>query len=236
MGSEAGREDERPCHEVYLDAYEIDKYEVSNARYKIFVDAGGYSNPSLWSAGGWAWRTRFGISAPRYWSDPEWNDPAFPVIGVAWFEAEAYCRFSGLRLPTEAEWEKAARGTDGRRFPWGEDWDPSKANGPPHGTRTTPIGMYFAGVSPFGLHDMAGNAWEWVADWYGESYYVESPASNPPGPVAGTEKCFRGGSWFGSGWDLHRTSCREHTNGYMFNFRDKMSGFRCARTPSPRAP
>jgi formylglycine-generating enzyme required for sulfatase activity len=232
MGSETGRDDERPRHQVHLEAYEIDKYEVSNARYRAFIDAGGYSDAAFWSGPGWAWRRRWGVTQPRYWVDPTWNAPAQPVVGVSWFEAEAFCSFVRRRLPTEAEWEKAARGTDERAFPWGDDWGPGKANGP-NGTGTVPIGAYPAGVSPFGVHDMAGNAWEWVEDWYGEEYYAVSPPQNPPGPATGLEKGFRGGSWFSSSPQSVGTTYREHTNGYMVNIRDTMTGFRCARTPGP---
>src|SRR5688572_14029802 len=196
MGSETGRPDERPRHRVDLDAYQIDTYEVTNARYARFVEAGGYTTPALWSSAGWAWKNRLHVTQPAHWTNPAWNGPTQPVVGVSWFEAEAFCRFVGKRLPTEAEWEKAARGDDEREFPWGNDWDPTRTNGPPGGSVTTPVGSYPSGVSAYGIHDLAGNAWEWVADWYGADYYASSPAANPPGPSSGLERVFRGGSWF----------------------------------------
>ena len=228
MGSETGRMDERPRHRVELDAYQIDTYEVSNARYARFVDAGGYADQGLWSSAGWAWKTRLHVSSPAHWSNSAWNGPTQPVVGVSWFEAEAFCRYVGKRLPTEAEWEKAARGDDERQFPWGNDWDPTRANGP-GGSTTKPVGSYPTGVSPYGVHDMAGNVWEWVADWYDERYYASSPAANPTGPSSGTERVFRGGSWFSSQPTSLRSAFREHTNGFEFGLRDTMTGFRCAR-------
>jgi formylglycine-generating enzyme required for sulfatase activity len=230
MGSDAGRADERPRHRVSLDAYEIDIYEVTNARFARFVDAGGYANQALWSPAGWAWRTRFHVTQPDRWTDSRWNGPTQPVVGVSWYEADAFSRYVNKRLPTEAEWEKAARGTDERVYPWGSDWDPTRTNGPPGGRQTAPVGSYPAGASPYGVHDLAGNAWEWVADWWSPDYYASSPADNPPGPPAGTEKGFRGGSWFSSQPVSVSTTYREHTNVYEFGVRDEMTGFRCARS------
>jgi formylglycine-generating enzyme required for sulfatase activity len=229
MGSDAGRPDERPRHRVHLDAYAIDTYEVTNARFARFVDAGGYSSPALWSQAGWAWKVRQHITQPARWTDPKWNTPRQPVVGVSWYEAEAFCRYVDNRLPTEAEWEKAARGEDERMYPWGNEWDPTRANGPPKGAQTIPVGSYPMGISPFGVHDLAGNVWEWVADWYDPAYYASSSANNPTGPLSGTERVFRGGSWFSSRPESVSTTYREHTNSYEFGIRDEMTGFRCAR-------
>lgn len=166
---------ERPPHRVHLDGYRIDKYEVTNTLYKRFLDATG-----------WA--------APLYWSDANRNGPSQPVVGVSWHDADAYCRWAGKRLPTEAEWEKAARGGDERRYPWGEDWDQTRANGDMSKT-TRPVGSYPNGVSPYGVHDMAGNVREWVADWYGSRHYARAPQKNPTGPASGEGRVLRGGSW-----------------------------------------
>jgi formylglycine-generating enzyme required for sulfatase activity len=182
---------------------------------------------------------RHHITQPARWNDPRWNGPTQPVVGVSWYEAEAFARYVNKRLLTEAEWEKAARGDDERLFPWGNEWDPTRTNGPPDGRVTTQVGSYPTGVSPYGVHDLAGNTWEWVADWYGSGYYASGPADNPPGPASGTERVFRGGSWFSSQPVSLSTTYREHTNLYEFGVRDEMTGFRCARNsrdPKPVTP
>jgi len=226
MGSETGRMDERPRHRVELDAYLIDAYEVTNTRYALFVEAGGYSTPSLWSPSGWAWKNRLHVSLPAHWANPMWNEPMQPVVGVSWFEAEAFCRYVGKRLPTEAEWEKAARGDDERAFPWGNEWDASRTNGPPDGSVTVRVGSYPTGVSPNGVHDMAGNVWEWVVDWYESDYYARSPERNPPGPPSGRARVLRGGAWGYSPVNL-RASARYAAGP---GTRSPDIGFRCART------
>jgi formylglycine-generating enzyme required for sulfatase activity len=206
MGSDDGA-DEKPPHRVYLDAFSIDKYETTNALYRRFMDATNRA-------------------APWYWSDAKGNGATQPVVGVSWGDADAYCRWAGKRLPTEAEWEKAARGTDGRKYPWGEQWDASRANwGESKLGKTAPVGSYPGGVSPYGAHDMAGNAWEWVADWYDKDYYQRSPERNPKGPDSGSARVLRGGSWFYDAFYL-RTANRD---GYTPVSRSYVIGFRCAR-------
>ncbi len=176
---------EAPQHTVYLDAYSIDKYEVANARYQACVDAGGCTAPHDPSS---ATRT-------SYYGNPDYA--GYPVINVDWGQAETFCAWEGKRLPSEAEWEKAARGTDGRIYPWGNQ-NPTcdLANGVVQGKRcvgdTSPVGSYAAGASPYGVMDMAGNVWEWVNDWYDENYYSHSPASNPPGPATGDTRVAAG--------------------------------------------
>ena len=215
MGSTVGYAGEQPVHTVYLNAFYIDKYEVTNAQFKSFIDAGGYTNQAYWSAAGWSERTSGGWALPYYWtagtyhSGPAW--PNFPVNGVSWYEAEAYANFAGKRLPTEAEWEKAAGGTDQRTYPWGNSIDGSRANywasGDPYDNNSTPAGFYDGRLhpsplfqttnspSPYGAYDMAGNVWEWVADWYDANYYSVSPSSNPTGPLTGSSRVLRGGAW-----------------------------------------
>lgn len=236
-----------PVHTIYLDAFYIDKYEVTNAQFKSFIDADGYTNQAFWSAAGWSERTQGGWTQPVYWngayhSGPTWPD--FPVGGVSWYEAEAYANFVGKRLPTEAEWEKAARGTDHRAYPWGNSIDGTRANfwdsGDPYDNSSTPVGFY-DGLSPhfqphfqttnspsrYGAYDMAGNVWEWVADWYGETYYSASPSSNPPGPLTGWDRGLRGGAWGGS-TDYLRSAARY--SGSPGQRGTITFGFRCART------
>ena len=207
MGSNDGDSDEKPVHTVYLDAFWIDKYEVTNAQYKHCVAA----------------------AACKPWDlavVSRWNGDRQPVLGVDWEDARAYCQWVGGRLPTEAEWEKAARGTDGRTYPWGNDWDAGKLNSTGTGPgRTTDLGSYPGGASPYGALDMAGNVWEWVADWYDEGYYGRSPARNPTGPDSGTSRVLRGGSW-GKGSDFARCA---YCSGLAPNGRSGSVGFRCAR-------
>lgn len=199
MGSNAGDSDEQPVHMVYLDAFYIDKYEVTNAQWYVYARATGKSRKS----------------AP--------NDD--PVGDVAWVDARDYCQWAGQRLPTEAEWEKAARGTDGRTYPWGEGIDTSKASYASGGIK--PVGSYPAGVSPYGAYDMAGSMWEWVADSYDESYYSRSPSRNPQGPESSIFKVLRGGSWHKDPYNL-RVSYREQMF-WELTYDD--TGFRCAQDP-----
>jgi formylglycine-generating enzyme required for sulfatase activity len=230
MGTDEGGPDQRPRHQVTLDLFEIDRFEVTNARFAEFIDAGGYQTPEWWNVDGWRWRTREQVTEPQFWRSGAFNLPAQPVVGVSWYESNAYCRFRGCRLPTEAEWEKAARGTDERLFPWGNTWDPTKANGAP-GQGTVAAGSYPGGVSPAGAHDMAGNAWEWVADWYDATYYATSPGTNPTGPASGRDKVLRGGSWKSSAPNQLQSVARDFmTIDVPKWLRLNLIGFRCARS------
>ena len=168
------QDDEKPQHTLELPAYWIGKTEVTNAQFRPFVEGDGYSNQAYWTEAGWAWRQENNRTKPRYWDDPQWNGETQPVVGVTWVEAVAYVRWlsaqTGMefRLPTEAEWEKAARGTDGRIWPWGNAWAEGPANTSEAGLNTsTPVGQYPAGASPYGALDMAGNVREWCATVYG---------------------------------------------------------------------
>jgi formylglycine-generating enzyme required for sulfatase activity len=178
-----GLEDERPFHLVRLEAYEMDLHEVTTARYAAFLRATNRRPPWLWES------VDLAIHGDR------------PVIGVDWHDADAYCRWAGKRLPTEAEWEKAARGTDGRSFPWGNQQPTPELANFALGARFSysqalmPVGRYEKGKSAYGVYEMAGNVWEWVQDWYDGSYYEHSPERNPQGPDTGQLKVLRGGSW-----------------------------------------
>lgn len=181
MGSDESP-DEQPIHTVYLDAYWIDQTEVTNAMYAKCVDAGVCYLPHSIDS----------YSRDTYYGNFQFDD--YPVINVYWDDASTYCSWSGRRLPTEAEWEKAARGTDERTYPWGEEIDESYLNSGVGGD-TTPVRSYESGVSPYGVYDMAGNVWEFVSDWYDSGYYDYSPVSNPQGPESGDFRVLRGGSW-----------------------------------------
>jgi formylglycine-generating enzyme required for sulfatase activity len=141
-------EDEHPARKISLDSFFIDQYEVTNAQYQRFIEAKGHSAPPYWR----------GKQHPP--------DQADHPVMVGWTDAQAYCQWAGKRLPTEAEWEKAARGTDGRKYPWGNEFDPARANVGEAQAQWVNVGSYPSGKSPYGAHDMIGNVWEWTADWY----------------------------------------------------------------------
>jgi serine/threonine-protein kinase len=219
MGSDEG--DEQPVHTVYLDAFYMDRTEVTNAQYRACVEPRACSQPH----------------------NTEWyNDPdraEHPVVYVDLEQANAYCQWADKRLPTEAEWEKAARGTDGRTYPWGNAFDGSRVNfcdrncelgwkdtGADDGYAwTAPVGSYPAGASPDGALDMAGNVWEWLADWYDSGYYAASPENNPKGPASGDYRVIRGGSWFNNEADVRAALRNWRPPDDSFNY----VGFRCAR-------
>lgn len=196
-------QNEQPIHKVYLDEFFIGKYPVTNEEYKAFIEDDGYEKEEFWSPEGWQWKEKENISEPSHWYERKWNGPNFPVVGVSWYEADAYARWmsrntkENYTLPTEAQWEKAARGSSGLIYPWGNEFDKNLCNSRECGlARTSPVGIFPGGESHYGCMDMAGNVWEWCADWYGEDYYKESPKKEPPGPLKGTTRVFRGGCWF----------------------------------------
>ncbi|MBX3334862.1 MAG: SUMF1/EgtB/PvdO family nonheme iron enzyme [Nitrospira sp.] len=147
----------------------IDQYPVTNEKYRVFMLASGYANHQYWSDEGWKWRTEKCITNPEYWNDEKSNKANHPVVGVSYYEAEAYAKWAGKRLPTEREWEKAARGEDGRRYPWGEEFDVSRCNSNESRIgHTTSVSQYPKGVSLYGSYDMVGNVWEWCTRGYDE--------------------------------------------------------------------
>ncbi len=201
MGLDDGLGDERPAHPVYLDDYYIDLTETTNRQYRACVEDGACEPPQRTDC-----CTEFPgayIAWPDYFENPAFDD--YPVIFLRWLDAAAYCEWRGARLPSEAEWEKAARGTDGRIYPWGNEppapgllnfyWPPGTFAETPLYT-TAPVGSYPAGASPYGVLDMAGSVYEWVQDWYAPDYYASSPYENPTGPAEGFHKVSRGGSFF----------------------------------------
>jgi formylglycine-generating enzyme required for sulfatase activity len=231
---------EYPQHPVDVPAFWISKTEVTRDQFNQFIAAGGYSNPAYWSGDGWAWKLSVNRTQPDYWastaaweasSRPVYWDPrsftqtgSHPAVGVSYYEAEAFCKWAGGRLPTEAEWEKAAR-WDGspRIYPWGSTTDASKCNDwfdtSYRGFRTSPVNSYPSNASPYGCADMSGNVWEWTQDWY-QPY----PGSSAPFDQTGIARSVRGGAWYGDYGD--RCACRWFL---IPSFSRNDVGFRIAR-------
>ncbi len=215
-GNNEGRADEKPQKTIYLDAYSIDAFEVTNKRYLHFIHKTGRKEP------------------PNPYStkklSEEVNVDLKPVVQVTWYDAVDYCRWAGKRLPTEAEWEKAARGINGEAFPWGnQPPGPLKVNYEKNwdGIHTLwPVGSHPETDSPFGVHDMAGNVREWVSDWYSADYYQTSPIRNPMGPGLGILKVIKGGSWHSFKGDIRPASRGKGG----FALKTDGIGFRCAKT------
>ncbi|MCP5003493.1 MAG: formylglycine-generating enzyme family protein [Planctomycetes bacterium] len=250
-------DNEIPQREVSLRAYLIDKYPVTNAEYQKFIEFGGYLKREYWSDGGWGY-----ISQSRPHEDDGLDsimsgEHDCPVVTVSWYEAEAFAKWMGKRLPTEAEWEKAARGCDGRTYPWGNEFDKDMLNcAEARIEKPTSVTKYPGGKSVFGCFDMAGNVWEWTFDWYDSEYYGNSPGIDPQGPREAEEnpyfgepedvgvsiyetdpslgpkvlsgcKVLRGGSWNGSGIIHIRCANRDYDEP---SYKNDTIGFRCARS------
>jgi formylglycine-generating enzyme required for sulfatase activity len=213
MGSNLA-DDEKPVHRVYLNAFYMDKYEVTVGQYAKYLEATDMEEPPDWHI----------MNQPQHQKRP--------VVNMDWEDAVMFCKWAGKRLPTEAEWEKAARGTDGRIYPWGNE-APTRLHAN-YGRKEwnnhlalIPVGSFEEGRSPYGIYDMAGNAWEWVSDWYDYDYYKNSPRRNPIGPATGDAKVVRGGSWLYVPEFLrsaHRFAAQPTNRHFGY-------GFRCAKTP-----
>jgi eukaryotic-like serine/threonine-protein kinase len=207
MGSDTGDPNQRPLRTVYLDAYWIDQTEVTNRHFNICIIDGGCRS----------------LGPNTYLEDD--SRGSHPVVYVTLDDAFDFCHWAGKTLPTEAQWEKAARGEDGRVYPWGDSApNPNRLNYYDHIGSTTPVGSYPSGASPFGVLDMAGNVWEWTSDWYDAKYYQRAPSVNPPGPDIGARHVKRGGSWFTLADSAVTTTFRKHTGSTN---RDYNIGFRC---------
>jgi formylglycine-generating enzyme required for sulfatase activity len=217
-GSDQGYENEKPVHTVYLDNFYIDKYEVTNALYKVCVEAGTCQPPDKTGS----------FTRESYYGNPQFD--TYPVVYVDWEKANSYCQWRGMSLPTEAQWEKAARGTDGRTYPWGNNIDQTYANYNNVVGDTTEVGNYESGKSQFGVYDMAGNAWEWVADWYSDTYYLNTPLTNPTGPTTGEYRVLRGGSWHD---DKSTVTTSNRGWNQLEYFENVDFGFRCAMDGTP---
>ena len=237
MGSERRGPDEKPAHKVYLDAYYIGKYEVTNEEYYKFWEATGKHTPENFSDK----RSRVESQSSTVefqsstfdgigtWPERALKFPRHPVVGVSWHDAVAYAEWVGMRLPTEAEWEKAARGRTDRLWPWGNSLRPyaNTWNGKDgYDNGTAPVGSYHNGKSYYGVMDMAGNVWEWTSDWYSDTYYFHSPKRNPTGADTGSWRVIRGGAWTDS---INR--CTTTFRFYFYpSLKTSFIGFRLART------
>jgi formylglycine-generating enzyme required for sulfatase activity len=214
MGWDHGLPGERPRHRVWTDAFAVARFPVTNREYARFLEDTS-------------------AAPPPWWTDPRFGEPEQPVVGTSWFEAVAYCDWLSAttaarhRLPTEAEWEKAARGTDGRLFPWGEgdEFDCDRANTDQCGDVVLPVGTASDGASPYGALDMAGNVWEWTQDYYAADTYESHDGPDPQGPAEGESRVYRGGS-YGNLPTLARVTNRADT--YNPAVGGAGLGFRCA--------
>lgn len=250
-------DNEIPQREVSVRAYLIDKYPVTNAEYKKFIESGGYVKREYWSDSGWEYISQTKPHENSGLDSIVNGEPDCPVVNVSWYEAEAFAQWTGKRLPTEAEWEKAARGSDGRMYPWGNEFDKEMLNSAEARVeRPTSVTKYPNGKSVHGCFDMAGNVWEWTADWYDSEYYSNAPDTDPQGPTVAEEnpyfgepedvgvsiyeenpsagskllsgcKVLRGGSWNGSGLIHIRCANRDYDEPA---YKNDTIGFRCARS------
>jgi serine/threonine-protein kinase len=249
MGSTSGdvnaQMDEQPQHTVYLDAFWIDQTEVSNAMFARFIEDTNHITDA--ERQGWGWvliGTEWTEVSGADWQHPQGSDTSIdglddhPVVQIGWGDADAYCRWAGRQLPSEAQWEKAARGEQALTYPWGNRFDGRQLNycdancdiswrdattddGFP---LSAPVGSYPSGASAYGALDMMGNVWEWVSDWYEQTYYASSPSQNPTGPASGQERGLRGGGWSDEALYLRSADRSSFPPDQPFD----TSGFRCA--------
>jgi formylglycine-generating enzyme required for sulfatase activity len=220
---------EQPQREVRLTSgFWIDKYEVTHADFQAFVDSGDYDKQEFWSEDGWAWLERQSARSVTVGCAIE-LEPDHPQVCVTWYEAEAYARWRGGQLPTEAQWEYTARGPESLVYPWGNTFDDARAN-VVDSDGLMPAGSYPAGVSWVGTHDMAGNAMEWVQDWLDENYYQSGVQDDPPGPETGRRKIEKGG-WWGSNPFVARSAYRHFED--PPHYQDLHIGFRVVSIAEP---
>jgi formylglycine-generating enzyme len=239
MGSpkDAGSTDEQPQHKVYLDAFNIDPYPVTNQEFQNFVNATGYVTDAEKNGGGYIYdcsgEPLFVIHASANWKDPNGDKKGIldkmdnPVVQVDWYDANAFAKWAGKRLPTEAEYEKAARGKATTLYFFGDNPSPLSAYA---WFKDNSVSTHSVGAlkpNPYGLYDIVGNVWEWCSDWYDDNYYSASAAKNPQGPTLGKYRVLRGGSWIGNS-DYERTADR-HSNSP--DYRSYNIGFRCVKMP-----
>jgi sulfatase modifying factor 1 len=211
MGSKKGWNDEQPVHKVHVDAFLMDRFEVSNKRYKAYL-------------------TATGRVAPAFWDYDAFSAPDQPVVGISWEEAAAFAQWAGKRLPTEAEWERAARGDlESKTYPWGDEEPAGRACFGLTGDNAEPCAIGQYRPNAFGLHDMAGNVAEWCADWAADDYYAKSEPKNPKGPPSGTERIVRGGH-YGPGNENLRCALRMR---FKPTQREPYVGFRCVKSLAP---
>jgi formylglycine-generating enzyme required for sulfatase activity len=233
MGSQEGLSNEKPVHTVYLNAFWIDRTEVTNTMFSLFIKDTSYQTSAekagfSWLFNGSKWEKTGGAN----WQHPLGPSSGYseikdhPVTHISWNDAQTYCAWAGRRLPTEAEWEKAARGVDGRKYPWGNlDPNATLANYFLNKGSTTTVGSYAGGTSPYGALDMAGNVWEWVQDWFDKEYYKsQNEWTNPVGPSSGIHRVLRGGAW-----NTHPVSICTFSRFRNYpSSTDYFNGFRCA--------
>ncbi len=250
-------DNEIPQREVHLSAYLIDKYPVTNAEYKKFIESDGYNQKVFWSDAGWQYISQSNDLENDDLDNILNGENDCPVVNISWYEAEAFAKWAEKRLPTEAEWEKAARGTDGRIYPWGNMFEKTNLNcAEAKNEKPTPVTKYPQSQSLYGCFDMAGNVWEWTADWYDSQYYSCAPKKDPQGPKdaevnpyygqpeevgisiydlrpsTGSKtlsgcKVLRGGSWNGSGVVHVRCTNRDYDEP---TYKNDTIGFRCAKS------
>jgi sulfatase modifying factor 1 len=241
MGSDSGEAAERPVHRVTLKAFVIDRHEVTNAEFAEFVRQTGHVTDAERAGVGWHWEGTWREVPGADWRHPRGPGSSIegldrhPVVQVSWNDATAYCRWRGKRLPTEAEWERAARGRGDRIYPWGDDPPRGRASygsdeccraddGDGH-LYTAPVGAFPRGRSPFGVEDLAGNVWEWVEDWFAPDFYARSSRRDPVNRTPTPRKVIRGGGWGNNPAGLRSTL--RHANPPDIGL--SMVGFRCAR-------